>query len=71
MNINWDIYYDILSVHMLLTLSVLSVVSFAVHCYSMVYMRNDQSHVVKRGIFKSFYKLFIFIYFFHGCISKC
>jgi len=56
MNINWDIYYDILSVHMLLTLSVLSVVSFAVHCYSMVYMRNDPY----LNLFISYLSLFTF-----------
>jgi NADH:ubiquinone oxidoreductase subunit 5 (subunit L)/multisubunit Na+/H+ antiporter MnhA subunit len=53
MNINWDVYYDILSVHMLLTVSV---VSFAVHCYSMVYMRSDP-HL---NLFISYLSLFTF-----------
>jgi NADH-ubiquinone oxidoreductase chain 5 len=53
MNINWDVYYDSFSVHMLLTVSV---VSFAVHCYSMVYMKADP-HL---NLFISYLSLFTF-----------
>lgn len=38
MNITWEAYYDILSAHMLLTVTV---VSFAVHCFAVVYMKSD------------------------------
>jgi NADH-ubiquinone oxidoreductase chain 5 len=37
-DINWSSYTDIYSAHMLLTVSL---VSFAVHCYAIVYMKND------------------------------
>nr|YP_009123597.1 NADH dehydrogenase subunit 5 [Dunaliella viridis]AJN90458.1 NADH dehydrogenase subunit 5 [Dunaliella viridis] len=38
MNIVWEAYYDIFSAHMLLTVTV---VSFAVHCFAVVYMKSD------------------------------
>jgi len=38
MNITWEAYYDIFSAHMLLTVTV---VSFAVHCFAVVYMKSD------------------------------
>jgi len=37
-DISWSSYTDLYSAHMLLTVSV---VSFAVHCYAVVYMKND------------------------------
>lgn len=35
---NWSVYIDLYTANMLLTVTV---VSFAVHCYSIVYMRNE------------------------------
>jgi NADH:ubiquinone oxidoreductase subunit 5 (subunit L)/multisubunit Na+/H+ antiporter MnhA subunit len=37
-DITWSSYTDLYSAHMLLTVSL---VSFAVHCYAVVYMKND------------------------------
>lgn len=38
LDITWSVYIDILSANMLLTVTV---VSFAVHCYAVVYMKSD------------------------------
>jgi NADH-ubiquinone oxidoreductase chain 5 len=52
-NINWDVNYDSISAQMILTVAV---VSFAVHCYSMVYMKADP-HL---NLFISYLSLFTF-----------
>lgn len=53
MNVTWEAYYDVFSAHMLLTVTV---ISFAVHCYSVVYMRNDP-HL---NLFLGYLSLFTF-----------
>lgn len=37
-NVCWSLYYDLIAVHLLLTVTS---VSFAVHCYALVYMKSD------------------------------
>lgn len=53
MNITWEVYYDYLTVNMLLTVAI---VSFAVQCYSVVYMRNDPN----LNLFLAYLSLFTF-----------
>lgn len=53
MNITWEVYYDSLAANMLLTVAI---VSFAVQCYSVVYMRNDP-HL---NLFLAYLSLFTF-----------
>jgi len=51
--VNWTIYIDLYTAHMLLTVCV---VSFAVHCFAVVYMRADP-HLT---LFMSYLSLFTF-----------
>jgi NADH-ubiquinone oxidoreductase chain 5 len=37
-NVYWSLYFDLIAVHLLLTVTS---VSFAVHCYALVYMKSD------------------------------
>ena len=53
MNVYWSVYIDLLSVHLLLTVTS---VSFAVHCYALVYMKSDP-HL---NLFMSYLSLFTF-----------
>jgi len=38
LNVYWSLYIDLIAVHLLLTVTS---VSFAVHCYALVYMKGD------------------------------
>lgn len=51
--VNWEVYFDCLSANMILTVTV---VSFAVHIYSCVYMKNDP-HL---SLFLGYLSLFTF-----------
>lgn len=51
--VNWSVYIDLYTAHMLLTVCV---VSFAVHCFAVVYMRADP-HL---SLFMSYLSLFTF-----------
>ena len=53
MDISWEIYFDVYSAHMLLTVAV---VSFSVQCYSMIYMKSDP-HL---NLFIAYLSLFTF-----------
>lgn len=52
-NVYWNIYVDLTTAHMLLTVTS---VSFAVHCYATVYMKSDP-HL---NLFMSYLSLFTF-----------
>ena len=52
-NVYWNIYVDLYTAHMLLTVTS---VSCAVHCYAVVYMRSDP-HL---NLFMSYLSLFTF-----------
>ena len=52
-NVYWNIYVDLTTAHMLLTVTS---VSFAVHCYAVVYMQSDP-HL---NLFMSYLSLFTF-----------
>ncbi len=52
-NVYWSLYFDLTTVHLLLTVTS---VSFAVHCYALVYMKNDP-HL---NLFMCYLSLFTF-----------
>jgi NADH-ubiquinone oxidoreductase chain 5 len=52
-NVYWSLYFDLVTVHLLLTVTS---VSFAVHCYALVYMKNDP-HL---NLFMCYLSLFTF-----------
>ena len=52
-NVYWNAYIDLTTAHMLLTVTS---VSFAVHCYSIVYMKDDPN----LNLFMSYLSLFTF-----------
>lgn len=52
-NVYWNVYIDLTTAHMLLTVTS---VSFAVHCYAVVYMKSDP-HL---NLFMSYLSLFTF-----------
>ena len=52
-SVTWTFVFDLLTAHLLWTVTV---VSFAVHCYALVYMRND-THIT---LFMSYLSLFTF-----------
>jgi proton-translocating NADH-quinone oxidoreductase chain L len=52
-NVYWGLYFDLTSVHLLLTVTS---VSFAVHCYALVYMKSDP-HL---NLFMCYLSLFTF-----------
>jgi hypothetical protein len=52
-NVYWSLYFDLTTVHLLLTVTS---VSFAVHCYALVYMKQDP-HL---NLFMSYLSLFSF-----------
>ena len=51
--VSWTLHYDLLAAHMLLTVTS---VSFAVHCYALLYMRADPHH----SLFMCYLSLFTF-----------
>nr|YP_010388666.1 NADH dehydrogenase subunit 5 [Leontynka pallida]UPQ43833.1 NADH dehydrogenase subunit 5 [Leontynka pallida] len=51
--VGWTLCFDMLTAHMLLTVTS---VSFAVHCYALLYMRADPHH----SLFMSYLSLFTF-----------
>lgn len=52
-NVYWSLYFDLTTVHLLLTVTS---VSFAVHCYALVYMKSDP-HL---NLFMCYLSLFTF-----------
>ena len=52
-NVYWTLYFDLTTVHLLLTVTS---VSFAVHCYAVVYMKSDP-HL---NLFMCYLSLFTF-----------
>lgn len=52
-NVYWTLYFDLVTVHLLLTVTS---VSFAVHCYALVYMKSDP-HL---NLFMCYLSLFTF-----------
>jgi NADH-ubiquinone oxidoreductase chain 5 len=53
LNVYWTLYFDLTTVHLLFTVTS---VSFAVHCYALVYMKNDP-HL---NLFMCYLSLFTF-----------
>lgn len=60
MTVSWIFYYDLLTAHMLFTVTS---VSLAVHIYAVVYMRNDP-HL---SLFMSYLSLFTFFMLVYVC----
>jgi NADH:ubiquinone oxidoreductase subunit 5 (subunit L)/multisubunit Na+/H+ antiporter MnhA subunit len=63
-NVNWTMYIDLYTAHMLLTVTG---VSCAVHCYAVVYMRSDP-HL---NLFMSYLSLFTFFMLVLVCSDNC
>jgi proton-translocating NADH-quinone oxidoreductase chain L len=59
-NVSWVLYYDLLTAHMLFTVTS---VSLAVHIYAVVYMRNDP-HL---SLFMSYLSMFTFFMLVYVC----
>ena len=56
-SVTWTLYYDLLTAHMLWTVTG---VSFAVHCYALVYMRNDP-HLTLSVSYLSLFTFFMLV----------